>query len=157
MTNKHISICFATFTLSLFLFCWSISKIETNDWKETFISRLKLSGELSGIQIEVFNLGVYWKTTLFSILVLFPLYSTTWYSFQSILNSGIHLTQYSIRNILKWSPQVSHLDCIFSPWPILEMDRDLKLSEGEIRIISADSFRDLTTKKFNSTLLNFSL
>ena len=43
-------ICFVTFTLSLFFFSWSISKIETNDWKETIISRLKLSGEWGQIE-----------------------------------------------------------------------------------------------------------
>ena len=61
MTNKHISICFVTFTLSLFFFCWSISKIETNDWKEstlTVISRLKLSGEWGQIEIKIFSICI---------------------------------------------------------------------------------------------------
>ena len=54
MINKnYFSICFVTFTLFMFLFYWSkrFSMIETNDWKESsmskyeiFISRLKQSG-----------------------------------------------------------------------------------------------------------------
>ena len=56
MINKnYFSICFVTFTLSMFLFYWSkhfsIIEIETNDWQESsmakyeiFISRLKQSG-----------------------------------------------------------------------------------------------------------------
>ena len=96
MTNKHISICFATFTLSLFLFCWSISKIETNDWKETFITRLKLSGELSGIQFESIQFGSILKnysilhsgiiSTVFYYLVFFSEYSKFWYSSNTVFN-----------------------------------------------------------------------
>ena len=55
---KIFLICFVTFTLSLFFFCWSISKIETNDWKETFISRLKLSGEWGQIEIKIFSICI---------------------------------------------------------------------------------------------------
>ena len=58
---KIFLICFVTFTLSLFLFSWSISKIETNDWKEstlTLISRLNLSGEWGQIEIKIFSICI---------------------------------------------------------------------------------------------------